>query len=498
MMIFVTRLLFSELLLLMLAGVAVAGEDVTTRALQLYEKHRYEDAARLLRPALATMDGNQQAGASLALGMNYLGSAMLYRDLHKTALVIELDYLAQLKKQKTKTPSRYVYLYLGQVLLEAGKPAEAANYLRMFSRQKGVAAAVRPYADIELGIAYTLQKQAEKATYEWSRVDIAKPEIKAALAGVYAMAGVNEKQPEHLADAVMKDAKSQHSIVSARMVRNILRAYSYSGATEKALDLISSTDLGDASLVENLGASKSISFYDSSVLADLARVHLQAAVLYLERAKKDVNLSNTAEYYLATAYLQLGNAELSLRSSASFLSQAKLPQQYKNITLVNQASAHSMSGRHADAGAAWMSIVDKSAEDPLLLAAVMMACTQFGEDCSKLEKRSLSAVEKGEGRKFSPLNVALGKYYLARKKYPDAMLYLEAGRDKANKNNIEVNDPQMLIGLAEANYRNKKFSENLEIYFEIGKQFPAVRQIQDSMQGIYAMEQQSAGDVKIF
>ena len=75
---------------------------------------------------------------------------------------------------------------------------------------------------------------------------------------------------------------------------------------------------------------------------------------------------------------------------------------------------------------------------------------------------------------------------------------MEAGRDKANKNKIEMNDPVMLVGLAEAYYHNKKFSENLEIYFELSKQFPAVRQIQEAMQGIYSMEHQSAGDVKIY
>ena len=46
--------------------------------------------------------------------------------------------------------------------------------------------------------------------------------------------------------------------------------------------------------------------------------------------------------------------------------------------------------------------------------------------------------------------------------------------------------------------RDKKFSETLEIYIEIAKQYPVVRQIQETMQGIYAMEQQSAGEVKIF
>ena len=109
-----------------------------------------------------------------------------------------------------------------------------------------------------------------------------------------------------------------------------------------------------------------------------------------------------------------------------------------------------------------------------------------------------SLVEKGEGRKFFTLNIALGKLYLGKKDYARAVSYLEAGRDKSNKNKIESNDPVMLVNLAESYYRTKKFSEALEIYFEMSKQFPDVRQIQEALQGIYSMEQKSAGDVKIF
>ena len=56
----------------------------------------------------------------------------------------------------------------------------------------------------------------------------------------------------------------------------------------------------------------------------------------------------------------------------------------------------------------------------------------------------------------------------------------------------------MLVALADLYYRTKKFSESLEIYFEMGKQFPAVRPIQEALQGIYSMEHQSAGDAKLF
>ena len=75
--------------------------------------------------------------------------------------------------------------------------------------------------------------------------------------------------------------------------------------------------------------------------------------------------------------------------------------------------------------------------------------------------------------------------------------YMEAGRDKGNKNKVEYNDPLLLVRLSEAYYNLKQFSESLEIYFEMSRQFTALRQIQIALQGIYSMEQKSAGDVKI-
>ena len=494
------RILFCDLfvLLLVTAVPVMAADDVTANALKLYEKHRYEEAAHLLRPELAAMDISRQAAASLALGMIYLGSAKLYRELHQSALVIELDYLTQLSKQKSGSASSLVDLYLGQALVEAGKPAEGATYLRRFADHAGAKSLIKPFADIELGIAYSRQKQAQKAIQAWSGLDTTKPEIKAALAGAYAVTGAQQHKPVLMADTAVLDAKKLGALPAARMNRNLLRAYSQGGAPLQALALLNANEMKDASYVEDLGSSKAISFYDSSLLDDMAKTHLSAAVMYLEQANRAAKLSGSASYYLADAYLQQGNAELSLHAVASFLKQAQLPAQYRDVAKIYQAIAYSRTGQKAEAKAIWQSLAEKSADDPALLAALMQSCTMAGTDCVKTEKLALDAVERGEGKKFFPLNAALGKYYLLQKDYSRALLYMEAGRDKAYKNKIEVNDPAMLVGLAEAYYRNKKFSENLEIYFELGKQYPVVRQIQEAMQGIYSMEQQSAGEVKIF
>jgi tetratricopeptide (TPR) repeat protein len=483
---------------LLLSGGAAAAEEETARALKLYEQHHYEEASRLLNPELAGMSGSGQIAANLALGMIHLSNAKLYRELYQTALIIELDYLTQLGKQKTGAASRMVELFLGKVLVQAGKPAEAIAHLRRYISFVGMKQPARSLAEVELGVAYSRQNKTAQAAAIWSKLDKSTPEVKAALAGAYAYADLQKFKPANMADEALSAAKKQQYTPSSVMLGNLLRAYTYAGSIDKALALLNSNDYKEASSVEKLGASKTISFYDISLLEDMSLAHLGAAVKQLERANHDSIASSKASYFLADAYLQQGKLEVALRAAADFLSQKQIPEQYRDIARVYQASAQYKSGKHADAISSWQVLAEKSTDNPAQLAEVLMACTYAGADCVKLEKIALASVGKGEGKKFYPLDAALGKYYLLTKDYSRAIEYMEAGRDKANKNKIEENPPLMLVDLAEAHYRNKNYSENLEIYFELGKQFPVVRQIQEAMQGIYSMQQKSAGEVKIY
>lgn len=479
------------------ASVAMAAEDVTARAMKLYEKHYYEDAARLLRPQLSTMDSASQPAARLTLGMIYLRSAELYQELQRSALVIEQDYLKKLSAQKGKSGSRYADFYLGKVLLETGSNAQGVKYLQRFMARAGASPAKND-ASLELGIAYWRQNQKQKAQAVWAGVPSSQAEEKAAHAAAYAAAGALERNPVEMADAAAGAGRKQGAVQSARMNRYLLRAYSQGNAPEKALDLLAVYEFRNAAYVENLGTSKSISFYDSSLLGDLARTQLSAAVLYLEQAGRDARLGGTAAYFLADAYLMLGNTGQSQRHATAFLEQAQMPAQYRDHARALQAEALYQAGQRKEAHGIWMEMTEKSANRPESLAEVLLACIKAKADCAKYEQRAVAATDAGEGKKYFILNAALGRFYLARKDYAKAALHMEAGRDKSNKNKIEMNDPVMLTGLAEAYYRTKKFSENLEIYFEMSKQYPAVRQIQDAMQGIYAVEQKSAGDVKIY
>jgi tetratricopeptide (TPR) repeat protein len=267
--------------------------------------------------------------------------------------------------------------------------------------------------------------------------------------------------------------------------------------TEKGLDLLNRSDLRTFSYREILGKSKVIHFYDLSLLNDMATLYGRASVAYLEKAAGDPEVKDAAEFYLGQACALFGSIEQSSKITASFIATSQTDQQYKDRIRVWQGANLYVRNRKTDAMAVWDELVRKQPEDPDLIAEIIFACSRMKAECPRILQKAAAMVENGESKNLSLLNIAIGKYYLGRLDNVNAVSYLEAGRDKSNKNKIESNDPVVLVSLADAYYRTKKFSEALEIYFEMSKQYPQVRQIQEAMQGIYAIEHKSAGDVRI-
>jgi tetratricopeptide (TPR) repeat protein len=179
----------------------------------------------------------------------------------------------------------------------------------------------------------------------------------------------------------------------------------------------------------------------------------------------------------------------------AFLARPQAPALYRGRAQARLALIDYRQGRKEEAERTWSAMAESG--DAELAAAALLGCAEAQAPCAKLLARAAQAAEGGEARRVRALNLALGTYYLRSDDYARAIAYLEAGRDKSNKNKIEANDPEMLAGLAQAYYRTKKFSEGLEIFFEMSQEFAVVRQIQEALQGVYSMEQRSAGDVRI-
>jgi tetratricopeptide (TPR) repeat protein len=477
---------------------AWGADDPVPAAMKLYEKRRYEQAARLLEGALASLDAERRAQAQLVLGTIYLRTANLHEVLARTAAAAELDYLDKLLKAGSEGHSRYARLYLAEALLAHGNPREAARHFEQVRADPAIESRYRAIASIGLGSALWTQRDAERARGLWSGVTGADGAAEIALARAAAQArarAVDVKSLRRVAD----DAGSARDL-SPRARRYLIEIYLAAGAPDKALAVAQAADLGTASYVEGFkvakGTAKSISFYDLALLTDLAMLYRELARRQLEQAAADARMRATAEYYLAEALNALGSNDEALAFVQAFLARPQAPAQYRERARARQALITHRQGRGAEAESAWSAMAESSS-DPEVLSDIVLGCADAQAQCAKVLARVGQVIEAGDARRYRRLNFALGSYYLRKKDYARAIAYMEAGRDKSNKNKIEANDPEMLAGLAEAYYRIKKFSEGLEIFFEMSHEFPVVRQIQEAVQGVYSMEQRSAGDVRI-
>jgi tetratricopeptide (TPR) repeat protein len=486
-----------SIIMLIAATHAFAADEAVTKAMKLYEKRHYADAATTLRADLPTIERDKQGTAQLTLGMIYLKNAELHRDLYQESLTAHLDYLKKLSSTQGKSRSRFVDLYLGETLLESGNAEPALIYLEKFAADDSMGPRYKNAAKVAIGLCFALQNNSSKADEAWNSTDTGDPEVKTALAAAYSKAGLKDKKPVALADEGLASLKRSGAAPSMRVLKNVITVYAAAGLADEGLELLRKADLKSFSYKESLGKTKIINFYDVSLLGDLSTLYLQAAISSLEKAAEDGKLRETANFYLGEAYALAGNIDRSVKATALFIASSSMPQQYRDKAAARQAANQYQKGRQFDAIGTWDELSKKQPSDPDVLAEILFSCARLRTGCPKVAQMATATVEAGEGKRFANLDVALGRYYLAKKDYARATSYLEAGRDKGNKNKIESNDPAMLVSLAQAYYRTKKFSEALEIYFEMSKQFPEVRQLQEALQGIYAVEHKSAGDVKI-
>ena len=492
---------FSSLFLITLAssfafcgGTASGADDPVTAAMKLYEKRRYEQAGRLLEDA--RFDGERGAQAQLALGMIYLRSADLHEVFARTAAAAQLDYLDKLSKAGGEGRSRYARLYLAEALLARGDAREAARHFERVRADPNVDPHYRSIADIGLGAALSAQGDTARARKLWSGTQQDAIEIRLARAAAQGRAGVlDPKTLQRVAD----DARGTKDL-SSRARRYVIEIYLAAGAAEQALGVVRAADLGSASYVERFkaaeGTAKTIAFYDLALLNDLAQLYRELARRRLEQAANDARTKPTAEYYLAEALGGLGETDAAAAMAQAFLARPQAPVQYRERARARLAFVGYRQGKQEDAERAWTKMAEESS-DPEVLAAIVLGCADAGAPCAKAVARADKAAEAGELRRTQRLGFALGTYYLRKQDYARAIAYMEGGRDKSNKNKIEANDPEMLAALAEAYYRTKKFSEGLEIFFEMSQEFAVVRQIQEAMQAVYSIEQRSAGDVRI-
>ena len=484
-------------MVLLLAAPAYPANDVVKRAMALYKMHCYEEAATLLRSSLTSLEETSQGAAHLSLGLVYLKNAELHRALYLISVSVHLDYLKRLAAYQGEDRSSLVDLYLGEALLEGGRPEKALRPFERFISDNRVQEKYRDIAEVQLGLCYYQQANGRKAKDIWKRADRSDPEVLSELAAAYGKSRLAGENPETICDEALALAKQSGNGTPIRVIKNALGVYAKAGLIEKGLELLRLTDLKAFSSEEVLGENKVLRFYDLALLDTLAKLYAKASTEYLTRATADNRSRDAANYYLGEAYAGLGSFNQSAEVTSSFISSNRAPQQFKAKAKARQAALLYLQGQKTKAMSKWNELLQQQPNSPDLVADILNACTRLGVECSEIQTKAAALAKTGIGKEFSSVNIALGRYYLGKKDYLKSIAYMEAARNKGNKNRIEYNDPLMLINLAEAYYQTMQFSEALEIYFAMSKQFPAVRQIQVAMQGVYSMEQKSAGDARI-
>lgn len=481
------------------ANLSLFADDSVKQSLMLYKKHQYQNAADKLLLSLPSVSPKAKGKADLSLGMICLANAKLYHDLYQTSVFVNADYLTKLVKADKKSESSYAKFYLGRALMESGEYDEALGFLKKFLSDKRVPAVDKDLARINLGIIHYHKGAKAKALKIWSKLKTGDPKILTSLAAAYSNFSLEDKKPVSMCGQAMEILKKKNKKPTMPVVINIAGVYALAGKIDEGLNLLRKVDLSGYYHEENHVKNLVLRFYDPVMLKNLSILYGKAGLKYLERAGKSGGdkLALSARFYLVEGYGRFGKLEDSIRTADSLISSGAIPASLAGKVKVRQAVNTYLLGKKKAAQQQLGALLQGDGK-PNLVAEILLACSRNNLDYSQVLINASALSQKGENRSLIRLNYALGKYYLWKKYYSKAVKHMEAGRDKSNKNRIEYNDPQMLICLSEAYYRTKKFSEGLEIYFEMSKQYPAVRQIQVAMQGVYSMVQKSAGDAKIF
>jgi len=464
-----------------------AADDGVQKASQLLDKHYYESAAAMLRTAMTR--GELPPAATLTLARAYSRNAQLYRALQRSSLAVGSMYLQKLSTQKGSDRSLFAPLYYGEYLTQTGKSREGAIQLRRFIEQKNIATNYRDIAKAALSV---VQKSALPASLSKD------PLVLSQLAAIMSRTAARRAEAATQMDQVLAELAKFSPALPVRAVTNAIAVYARVGQADKAFSLLGSAEIGQPSYEETISKTKVVRFYDPELLGNLAELNQTEAEQLLQRVRTDARYKSVAGYFLMEHYLN--NEQFSSASTLlpELLAATDLPPAYLDRLAVMRAALDVRSGKASRGKAAFAELGNKFAQDPLMLAEVLNACVRYKASCSSVAVSARSLAATNQGERYRSLHFAVGEQYATEGKNERALIEMETARDKSNKNRIDSNDPLLLVRLADLYFSGKSFSESLEIYFEMSKEFPAVRQLQETGQGVYSTEYRSAGDAKLF
>ncbi len=497
----ITAFIILAFILLVLNIVSHAAEDSLKKAMEKYETHRYSEGIALLKKEI---DGRQKDELVLPyfiLGRFYLKEAELYRTMYETSLMTTNDYLLKLNSVRTGKKSKYLPYFMGLLYLETGQIKKAITSLQQFVNSNSVDTVLKEKAKLNLGAAYYISGGRKKSEDIWAEVASTGEDIIAEKGYVYARLNIKLKDAVEMAQNSINLSQKNGNKNHSKKYREITFIYYKNDMSDAAFGLMDKIELNEPEVLDNVEKNKVVRFYDPALLNDMSRIYYYAAGKYFNKVmslRGREKYEDLIRFYLSEVNYRLNRYDDAINEINGFLKSNKLDAKYNKKINVLLGACYYKKGNKKQAIEIWDDLLNKNQQDDGAISALMDAYAELNVDASSLLKKTEGQIASKDEKKMKPFYNSLGLLYYSKKDYEKSVQALELARDKANKNKIEANDPVFLIRLANSYYRLRKYSEALEIFFELGKAYPVVRQIQDTIQGVYSADEKGSGDVRIY
>lgn len=464
---------------------AAASNDAISAAKQAYANKNYAAAISLIAPVLAG-DQPRDPGDTLTMALLFLRSAEFHRALHQTAVRAQLTFLTQLSQSRGLLHSKFADLYLAEALFESGQPEKAVKALDTFLAYANLPARQQSIAKVLLG-------------HRDKRSDTTLPvDEEAAIVWLVAQTGKDPQSRVEPLTTLLERLRIQPLPLSARTLANATTLYRGARQYSTALALLTGNNTGVPSAVEMLDETRFVRFYDVTLLRSISELYRDIANDLLSQLRADPKYKDTALFYLSESSLIFADSTYAKEGIGSLPNLQLLPKSARPVLEIRLRAHEYMTGQGAKALKSWADAVNNLGSDPAVSADAIQMCVYLDAVCPFVVKAAEDFAARGRSDRFVPLWTALGQYFLAKGNAAKASELLETARDKSKRFSIDANPPGLLVSTAEALRQQKQYPQALEIYFELARAFPAIRVIQEGVQGTYALENRGPGGVTIF
>lgn len=509
-----TRTLALLALALCLASApAASAADFRAPAAEAYRSGRFDPGIRALRAELNRMGrapSPARAEALYLLGRLELRKAELMTEVARAAGRHAADHIARLAAGPT--PLKRAAFFLGVARMEVGDRAGAAAAFRQAlkvipARASGEDLITRQLAELRLR-ALQGQPIFEGIVRLSALATAGDPRVAAEAGYLLALSSKDPSKGLALVESALVQSTQAAGVPPAAVVRAAAGVRLAAGQVDEALALLEGDEPHAPASTERAGAHLSVDYYEVAVPRLMAEAYLEAAIRDLGDARETAahpNLREAATFSMARAQLLAGSPKAASDLMAGLEKPATLGPAGVSRARALVARARAAQKARAEAARLFEQALADAGTDPDALAEIadyVADAHERGEADARLVQVVLGRtgqVADGWPRRLPP-QLAAGLAALTRAAGGDAaaeVTQFERGRDKSAKNRLDANDPVVLARLAQAQVRARLFSEALEIYFEMAKAYPEVRQVQEALQGVYAAEQVAGGEVRI-